>query len=148
MPNPANGQTALSGTLGKAVIDSILVTRLTSWRLRESVSESTWGDSDSQGFTNRKAARTDGTGSIGGKFDTNRKPYAIFSAGDLITLALWQTATAGDYWAFPSALIQSFELELSPDSKEVVGWAADFGADGIFYFPGEVGAPTYNLPSS
>lgn len=142
-----SGSGALSGSLGKAVVGGTLVTRLTSWRLNHSVSESAWGDSESAGFTNRLPARADGTGTIGGKFDTNKAPYTIFRAGDQPTLALWQSTAAANYWAFPSSLIQSFELEVNPDTKEVVGWSSNFAADGPFYYPGQPGAPTYTLPS-
>ena len=143
-----SGTTALTGTLGKVVVGGVLVTRLTSWRLSTSVGETAWGDSESGGYTNRKASRGDATGSIAAKFETTKKPYAILLAGDVVTLALWNTPTQGDYWAFPSVLIQSFEYEVSPDSKEVIGWNSNFGADGIFYAPGASGAPTYTLPSS
>jgi hypothetical protein len=33
------------------------------------------------------------------------------------------------------------------DSKEVVEWTADFGADGKYYYPGESGAPVETLPT-
>jgi hypothetical protein len=143
-----SGVTAITGRLGKAVVSGVLVLRLTEWRLNHSVSVAAWGDSDSGGFTNRKAGRIDGTGTIMGKFDSGRKPYAIFRTGDVITLALWNTTTAGDYWAFPSAIVERFDYTVSPDTQDPIGWTADFGADGTFYYPGETGAPTYTLPSS
>ena len=126
-------------------MDGTLIARLTVWNLNASTSESAWGDSDSGGYTNRKKARRDGTGSIGGKFDEDDQVYDVFREGDIVTLVLWETAT--DYWVFPSALIQNFQLEYNPDTKEVVGWTSDFGADGIFYAPGQAGAPTHTLPS-
>lgn len=139
---------ALTGHLGKAVVGSILITKLTMWRISDTVGESAWGDSESAGYTNRAAARRDATGAIGGKFDTTKKPYNVFRAGDIVTLVLWQTTTAGDYWAFPRVLIQSFDLEINPDTKEVVGWTSNWGSDGIFYSPGMAGAPSHSLPSS
>lgn len=142
------GSSALSGSIGKAVISNTLVTRLTMWRINPSVSLSEWGDSDSAGYTNALAARRGCKGSISGKFDTSKKPYAVFREGDNPTLALWQSAAAGDYWAFPSVIIESFELELNPDTKEVVAWTANWTADGIFYAPGQSGAPSYSLPGS
>lgn len=144
----ANGQSALSGSLGKVVVEGILVTRTTMWRLQGRANMSEWGDSESAGHTNRLPARRDRTGTIGGKFDTNKKPYAIFQEGDNVTLALWQSTAAGDYWAFPSAYIIDFDLELDVDGKTVVGWTASFGEDGKSYYPGEAGAPSYALPSS
>jgi hypothetical protein len=141
-----SGVSAVSGELGKAVVDGNLVARITSWSVNRQSNESAWGDSDSGGYTNRKRARRDATGSIAGKLDEDDYQYNVFDDGDIVTLALWEDATR--YWAFPSALIQNFQLEFNPDTKEVVGWTADFGADGIYYKPGAAGAPTYTLPAS
>jgi hypothetical protein len=141
-----SGVTAVSGELGKAVIEGELVHRLTNWSINRQANESAWGDSDSGGFTNRKAARRDATGSIGGKLDEDDLQYNIFDDGDIVALVLWEDTTR--YWVFPSALIQNFQLEFNPDTKEVVGWTADFGADGRYYKPGEAGAPVHSLPSS
>jgi len=135
--------TARTGSLGKAVVDSTLVARLTQWTFNPTVGESAWGDSDSGGFTNRVAARKDGTGSIAGKFDTGTKVYDLFMPGDVVELILWETAA--DYWALPCALISSFTVTYDNDSKEVVEWSADFGADGQYYYPGEAGAPVHSL---
>ena len=145
MPTDPNGSTARSGELGKAVIDDVLVVRLTQWTLTAVVSESAWGDSDSQGFTNRKKAKRDATGSVTGKFDTDTTPYELFEEGDIAKLALWETTTA--YWVFPRALMQNFKITYDQDTKEVVEWSSDFGADGIFYKPGAAGAPAQTLPT-
>jgi hypothetical protein len=141
-----SGVSAVSGVLGKAVIDSDLIARLTSWSVNRQSGESAWGDSDSGGFTNRKRGRRDATGSIAGKLDEDDYQYNVFDDGDIVTLVLWENATR--YWVFPSALIQNFQLEFNPDTQDVVGWTADFGADGIYYKPGQSGAPVHTLPSS
>lgn len=141
-----SGVSAVSGEIGKAVIDGELIHRLTVWSINRQSGESAWGDSDSAGYTNRKKARRDATGSIGGKLDDTDYQYNIFDDGDIVALVLWEDTTR--YWVFPSALIQNFQLEFNPDTKEVVGWTADFGADGIYYKPGQSGAPVHTLPSS
>ncbi len=138
--------TARTGKDGKAVIASTLVLRLTQWDFTDESAETAWGDSDSAGYTNRKAARRDGTGSIGAKFDTGRKPQTLFKSGDSPKIVLWEDAT--DYYVFPSSHIQNFNLVYDQDTMEVVAWTSDFGADGIFYAPGDAGAPTETLPSS
>ena len=143
-----SGTSVLTGTIGKAVVGGTLVLRLTGWTMQESANPTVWGDSDSAGFTNVKAGRYHRTGTISAKFDTNKKPYTIFRSGDVGTLALWQSASAGDYYAFPSAMMDNFRLDFNPDTKEVVGWSADFQGDGKSYYPGEASAPTYTLPSS
>jgi hypothetical protein len=140
------GVTAVSGEIGKAVVEGDLIARLTTWSINAQSSESAWGDSDSAGYTNRKKARLDLTGTIGGKLDSDDYVYDIFDEGDIVELVLWENATR--YWVLPSCLIQNFQLEFNPDTKEVVGWTADFGADGIYYKPGQQGAPTHSLPSS
>ena len=141
----ANSSTSKSGRLGKAVVDDVLVARLTQWSVNPTSSESAWGDSDGAGYTNRAKARLDCTGSIQGKFDTGSTVYATFMPGDIVKLVLWEDAT--NYWAFPCVLITSFNFTVDQDTQEVIGWSADFGADGIFYRPGQSGAPTETLPS-
>lgn len=142
----ANSSTARTGHLGKAVIGGSLIYRLKNWTFNPTCSESAWGDSDSQGFTNRAAARKDGTGSVTGAFDTDRKIYTLFMPGDIASLALWETAS--EYWALPRVMITSFSITYDNDTKEAVEWSADFGCDGVYYRPGQSGAPTYSLPTS
>lgn len=137
--------TARTGELAKAVVDDQLVARITQWSFNPTAAESAWGDSDSGGYTNRVGARKDGTGSLTGKFDSDNKAYDLFMPGDTVKLVLWETAT--DYWVIECALITSFTVTYDQDTKEVVEWSADFGADGKYYYPGEVGAPAETLPA-
>lgn len=146
MATTANGSTARTGHLGKAVVGGTLVYRLTQWSFTPSTSDSAWGDSDSGGFTVRAAARKDGSGSISGKFDENRKPYSLFMPGDIVKLVLWESAT--DYWVLTRVLINNLALGFSPDSKEVVDWSADFSCDGAYYYPGQSGASVETLPTT
>lgn len=142
-----SGSTARTGRLGKAVIEGTLVRRLTEWGVNPTSGESAWGDSDSEGYTNRLPTRKDCTGSIAGKFDEDEPIYDVFKAGDVVLLVLWQTTTAGDYWYFERVVITSFNLVYNQDTQEVVGWTSNWGADGRFYAPGEVGAPSATLPT-
>ncbi len=145
MTTPANGTTARTGKDAKAVVDEELIARMTAWTFNTSVGETAWGDSDSAGFTNRAAARKDGTGNIAGKFDDDDPAYDLFAAGDIVELVLWENTA--DYWVLPSSLIQNFNITYDQDTKEVVGWTSDFGADGQYYRPGESGAPSHTLPA-
>jgi len=140
-----SSSTARTGAAGKAVVDDTLVARLTQWDFNPTAAESAWGDSDSAGYTNRVAGRKDGTGSITGKFDTTSKIYDLFTPGDTVELVLWESLT--DYWVIPCALITNFTVTYNQDTKEVVEWSADFGADGKYYYPGESGAPVHTLPA-
>lgn len=135
-----------TGTNAKAVIDDVLVLRVTMWSVTLSPGATVWGDSDSEGFTNRALGRRDATGSLTGKFDTTRKIYTMFDDGDIVQLALWETGA--DYWAFPRVLLTNFAISYNQDTKEVVEWSTDFGSDGPWYRPGGEGAPSYTLPSS
>jgi hypothetical protein len=137
--------TARTGELGKAVVDDTLIARITQWTFNPTSAESAWGDSDSGGYTNRVGARLDGTGNLTGKFDTSNKVYDLFMPGDTVKLVLWESAA--DYWVLECALITSFSVTYDQDSKEVVEWTADFGADGKYYYPGEAGAPVETLPT-
>lgn len=142
-----NSTTARNGCEGKVVVAGQLIARITSFSIQESVGETAWGDSDSGGFTNRKAGRRDATINFGGKFDTNKKIYNLMRVGDNVKLVLWESTTDTDYWVFPCVLIQSFQVDVNTDTKEVITWSATAGADGIYYYPGESGAPSETLPS-
>ncbi len=142
----ANSSTARTGLAGKAVVDDVLVLRLTEWTVNSAAGETAWGDSDGGAFTNRATGRLDATGTIAGKLDTGRKIYSLFQAGDIIKLIVWEDAS--DFWAFPCALIQSYSQTVNVDTKEVIAWTATFGADGVYFRPGEAGAPAETLPTS
>jgi len=141
---PADGSTARTGTNGKVVVEDTLVARITQWVMNATSSETAWGDSDSEGYTNRSKARLDATGSMVGKFDEDSKVYDLFMPGDIVELVLFETED--DYWALPRALIQTFNVTYNQDTKEVVEWNADWGADGKYYRPGQDGAPSHTLP--
>ncbi len=146
-PAPANGTTARSPRKALVSLDGTRLARVTKWDLNAMVETSKWGDSDSEGFTNRLAARADGTGTIEGKFDNVNPPYNVFAPGDNVQIDLFETDVAGDYWTFPNAQIESFKIQYDQDTKEAVGWTADFGADGRFYRPHQSGAPSRTYPT-
>ena len=139
-----NSATVRTGTLGKVVVGSTLISRVKNWSINVVVGESAFGDSDSDGFTIRAAARKDLTGSMVGVFDTGNQIYDLLMPGDIVQLVLWETLTA--YWTLTRALIQGFDLTYDIDSKEAVEWTASFGVDGQYYYPGEASAPSHVLP--
>lgn len=143
----ANSTSARNGVAGKVVVAGQIIARVTKFTINESTNETAWGDSDSLGYTNRKAGRKDASINFEGKFDAVSKVYNLLRAGDNVKLVLWESTTDSDYWVFPCALIQSFQIDVNMDTKEVVTWNATAGSDGIFYCPGESGAPTETLPS-
>lgn len=143
MTNPAS--TAVMGDAGEIVADGTAIARTTQWSIAPKIGESAWGDSDSAGYTHRKGARKDATGSVEGKFDSANPPYNYLEIGDEPELVLWVTTAL--YWDFPCVLITSFNLTVNMDSKEVLGWTADWGASGIFYRPGQASAPAKTYPT-
>lgn len=147
MTAQANSTGAVCGSDGVAQVGSTRVCRLTQWSVNPTAAESAWGDSDSAGFTARKGARKDLTGTLEGKLDTSQKPaQALFMPGDIVKLVLWESTS--EYWYIGRALITGYSQTLDQDSKEVVGWSADFAADGRYYRPGEAGQPTESFPTS
>lgn len=127
------------GNLGKVKVDGTNAARLKAWDINHVVDESAWGDSDSGGFTNRVPGREDATGSMTGVFDNDNPVYALFAAGDIVTLVLFENTTS--YWYFACALIKSYAISYNMDTKEAVEWKSDWAADGVFYKPGAAGAP-------
>lgn len=137
--------TAITGVLGKAVVDDVTVARLTQWSIDPSAGDSEWGDSDGEGYTLVKSGRKGATGSCEGKFDTSKPQYAVFKLGDEVKLVLWLDASR--YYAIPCAVITGFSLVVNVDTQEVVGWTANWKASGKFYYPGQSGAPSESLPA-
>lgn len=135
-----NSQTGRAGRLG---IGGIVIARTTQWAVNPTLaSSSEWGDSDSAGFTNRATGRKDATFTCEGKFDPDTEVYDTFQPEDSLEATLWLNSTL--FWQFPRALCTDFSLTVNVDTEEVDGWTASFGADGVFYFPGEAGAGAAN----
>lgn len=137
----------LTGRNGKFVVDNELVARATQWSVNPKLaSSSEWGDSDSGGYTNRSAGRKDATFNSEGKYDTTDEIFDLFMPGDTVVAVLWMDATSL-YWDFPRALCNDFSMVINIDTEDVIGWTAGWGADGIFYYPGQSGATARTLPA-
>lgn len=135
----------ITGRLGKHVIETTLIARIKKWDVSQSLAnKNEWGDSDSEGYTNRSAGRKDATFSNEGVYDTSSEVWDLFAPGDITKSVLWMNATL--YWAFSRALASDFKISVNVDTEEVVGWTGDFGADGVFYRPGQAGTPVESLP--
>lgn len=129
--------TALTGRNGHATVGGTAIARLTKWSVNPTMaSSSQWGDSDSGGYTNRAAGRRDATSDTEGKYDTNSEQWDLFVPGDIVALILYLNS-ATLYYNFPRALNTDFSLTVDVDTEEVIGWTASWGADGIYYKPGD-----------
>ena len=130
---------AVGGTAG------VRVARTTQWSVNPTLATSSeWGDSDSAGFTNRQAGRKDATFDAEGKYDSGTEAFDVFQPEDVLAAGLWLD-NGTTYWAFPRALCNDFNLTVNIDTEEVIGWTSSWGADGIFYYPGEASAPAYTI---
>ncbi len=115
------------------------VARITQWSVNPTVATSTeWGDSDGAGYTNRQPGRLDCTFTAEGKYDTTAEVWDLFQIGDRATAVLWMDDTR--YWDFPCAICTEFSMTVDIDTEEVIGWTSSWGADGIFYEPGNPSA--------
>lgn len=144
-----SSETSQTGRTGKLVVDDEQVARTTQWSVNPTLAtKSEWGDSDSEGYTNRAAGRKDATFSTEGKYDTEDEQFDLFVPEDIVAVGLWLRSAAPNlYFAFPRAMCDDFSLMVDMDSQEVIGWTAGWGADGIYYRPGQAGAPVYTLPT-
>lgn len=139
--------TALTGRNGKFDVGGTFVARVTQWSVNPKLAtKSEWGDSDTAGYTARMAGRRDATFTAEGKYDTASEQFDLFQPGDKPACNLWMDATSL-YWAFPCALCDDFSLSVNIDTEEVEGWTSGWGADGIFYYPGQAGAPAATPPA-
>lgn len=142
-----SSENTITGRNGKFVVADTLVARTTQWNVNPTLATSNeWGDSDSGGYTNRSAGRRDATFEAEGKYDTGTEVFDIFQPEDIAKAVLWMDASSL-YWAFPRALCSNFTLMVNIDTEEVIGWTSSWGADGIFYRPGQAEAPVEVLPS-
>lgn len=137
-----SSENTLTGRHGKFYVDGTSVARTTQWSVNKKLANvSEWGDSDSAGFTNRAAGRKDATFSCEGKYETETEVFDLFQVEDVCETYLYialRTTPAVDYhWHFPRALCNDFKLTVNIDTEEVVGWTSEWGADGVFYYPGE-----------
>lgn len=146
MTVPANGSTARTGRDADVAVGSTLVARCTQWSLDESAAESAWGDSNSEGYTNRSLGRKDATGNIQGKLDEDVPCYDLFAPGDIVEITLWEDDET--YYYFGRAFIRTFNVLYNIDTREVVGWTATFASDGKYYRPGEAGIPSKTKPAA
>lgn len=137
----------ITGRNGKFVVATTLVARCTQWQVTRSLAtQNEWGDSDSAGYSNMSAGRIKGAFTAEGKYDTSSEVFDLFQPGDIAIAVLWLNNTSL-YWDFPRALNIDFNLVVSIDTQEVIGWTSSWGADGIFYYPGQSGATSRTLPS-
>jgi hypothetical protein len=143
----ASSENTLTGVDGEFVVGTTRVARTTKWSVSETLAtKSEWGDSDTAGYTARAAGRKDATFSTEGKFSTADEVWEIFAIGDNPEATLWMDGESL-YWNFPCALCMDFQLTVDMDTQEVIGWTSNWGADGLFYRPGQTGAPSKSPPS-
>jgi len=140
-------ENTITGRNAKFTVDGSLVARATQWQMTKTLATKTeWGDSDSAGYTNRAAGRKDSTFSAEGKYDTSDEVFDLFQEGDIAQSTLFLNATAPlSYYDYPRPLSDIFQLSVNIDTAEVIGWTSAWGADGIYYYPGEAGAPVRTL---
>ncbi len=120
----------VSGRGGSVSIDGTPLLRIKNWSVTISrVGGSEWGDSDSNGFTNRSVGRKDCTGTMEGVYDTTSPAVAILDPNEVVAVAL---GSNGPSFSFARAIITDFSLTVDADTEEVIGWNASFGADGEF----------------
>jgi hypothetical protein len=142
-----SSENTLTGRNGKFQVEDDLVARVTQWSVNPKLAnKSEWGDSDSGGYTNRAAGRKDATFSAEGKYDTSDEVFDLFQPEDVAIAVLWMNNSTL-YWDFPRALCDDFSMAINIDTEEVIGWTSGWGADGIFYRPGQSGATARTLPA-
>lgn len=141
----ANSSTIRTSKASKIVIDDVLVLRMRSASLNPTTNVFEWGDSDSGEYSNSIGTRRKCSGTVGGLFDENQKPYSIVRENQIAKLVLWENTT--DYWVLVCALISNYQQTLDQDTKNPIEWSFDYQNDGIYYAPGEADAPTESLPS-
>ena len=125
----------LTGRTGKFFVGGSTVARTTKWDVNPTLAgKAEWGDSDSNGYTNRAPGRKDATFNAEGKYDETAEAFDIFMPEDIVESKLY-LKSGGPFWDFPRALCDDFSMDVDIDTEEVLGWSASFGADGTFTKP-------------
>ena len=129
-------QNTLSGYRGHFTVGGIRVARCTRWDVNGKLAHvAEWGDSDSNGYTNRLAGRWDSLFGADGKFDTLSEFYNIFDVGDFLAVKLYLNDEL--FWNFSRGVCLDYKLVVDIDREDVIGWTSSWGSDGEFYYPGE-----------
>lgn len=125
-----SSENTVTGRGGRIVVDGGTVLRIRNWSPTETrAGGSEWGDSDSEGYTNRSKGRKDCTFTAEGVYDTTASVLALLEVTDVVAVNLeGQAGHPG--WNFPRAVVTDFSLTCDADTEEVTGWNASFGADG------------------
>lgn len=118
---------------------TVLVARITGWQVSPQLVEvAGWADSDTAGYLAKAAGAFNAIFSTQGRYDTLIPVWNLFQPGDKLSVELWLTPVVPLLrWRFPSALCASFDLVVDIDTEEVIGWQAEWEADGLFYKPGQ-----------
>jgi len=121
-----------SGKDGKVVVGATTLAEITHWTFRTESNNVAYGSSATAGFRRRVAGIKDGRGTVRGKLDPADPLDSIFDEGDTVTLLLYVDAT--HFYSVP-ALVDSVEFEVDIDRGDIVGWIAEFSADGAWTKP-------------
>ena len=137
--------TATTGLNGNVLCGSTRLARITNWTITASTGETTFADSDSSGYTQRAPTRREATGSVDFKYDNSFEMWERVREGECCALTLFVDLT--HYWYIPVALIQNLTINVNIEDLEVIDGSFDFASSGIYYAPGEAGAPAVALPA-
>jgi len=131
-----SSESTLTGRDGEHTVDGTYVARLQTWDVNPKLANTNeWGDSDSNGYTNRSAGRKDATFDTTGTYDTTDEVWDLFEEGDNAASILEMNDTLN--WNFPRSLCMDFKVSVNIDTEEVIGWTSSWGADGQYYRPGQ-----------
>ncbi len=122
----------ISGKDGKVMIGATTLADITFWTLATASNNPAYASSATSGHKKRVAGVKDASGSIQGKLDVADPVTDDFDEGDAVTLLLYIDATR--FYSVP-AIIDSINFEVDIDTGEVIGWTADYSADGAWTKP-------------
>ena len=127
-----SSENTVSGRGGSVSIDGAPLLRIKNWSVTVTrAGGSEWGDSDSEGYTNRSVGRKDCTFTCEGVFDTTSPQTNIIDPNDVVAVSLG-SGSGGPSYSFERAICTDFSLTVDADTEEVIGWNASFGTDGEF----------------
>lgn len=123
---------AISGKFGNVKIGSTALFELTKWTFTRKVAVHKYASNATNGFKKAVAGVKDGSGSLGGEYDSSNRIDTQIDVGDSVTLLLYTTAS--QYYTVPSMISElTFNVDLM--EGEIVNWEGNYETDGEWTEP-------------
>ena len=141
---------AVTGSTGAVYCGGIRIARVTSWSIEATAEEKVFADSGGGNgvfvkngltYVNRLPGNLNASGTVEFTYDVLFPQYHCVREGYCCALILVMHTNTVKAWQVPSALITRLMLNINVQDADPISGSFDWGNDGFYYAPGEIGAP-------